>query len=126
MPTPQNYHRGCMWRRRALPERENGGSRPRPHAAKRHPTAVYARLAGLFECDGGSDLTAEEWIRTFAEEIGSEPPSPELMDEILRLASVAAHASERKAAPIACYLAATTGRPVSELREVAEALAGGA
>ena len=47
------------------------------------------------------------------------------MDEILRLASVAAHASERMAAPIACYLAATTGRPVAELREVAEGLAGG-
>jgi hypothetical protein len=122
MPTPQNYHRGCMWRRRGLPERENGGSHTRPHGAKRHPTAVYARLAGLFECDGGTDLTAEEWIRTFAEEIGSTPPSPELMDEILRLASVAAHASERKAAPIACWLAATTGRPVSELRRIAERL----
>ena len=67
-------------------------------------------------------MTAEEWIRTFADEIGCEAPSPELMDEILRLASVAAHASERKAAPIACWLAATTGRPVAELREVAEAL----
>jgi len=67
-------------------------------------------------------VTAEEWIRTFAEEIGCEPPSPELMDEILRLASVAAHASERKAAPIACYIAATTGRSVAEVREVAEGL----
>ena len=67
-------------------------------------------------------MTAEEWIRTFAEEIGSEPPGPELMDEILRLASVAAHASERKAAPIACWLAAGTGRPIAELRGIAETL----
>ena len=44
------------------------------------------------------------------------------MDEILRLAIVAAHASERKAAPIACYLAGTTSRPVAELIEVAEGL----
>lgn len=70
-------------------------------------------------------MTAEQWIRTFAEEIGCDPPDQEHMDEILRLASVAAHASERKAAPIACYLAGITGRPVGELRKAAEALAGG-
>ena len=69
-------------------------------------------------------MTAEEWIRTFAEEIGCDPPDQERMDEILRLAGVAAHSSERIAAPIACWLAGTTGRPVSELRQVAERLAG--
>jgi hypothetical protein len=67
-------------------------------------------------------VTAEEWIRTFAEQIGCDPPSQEQMDEILRLAAVAAHASERIAAPIACYLAGITGRPLSGLIEVAEAL----
>jgi hypothetical protein len=71
-------------------------------------------------------MTAEEWIRIFAEEIGSEPPAPEQVDEILRLAAVAAHASERIAAPIACYIAGRTGRPLSELREAAEGLAPGA
>jgi uncharacterized protein DUF6457 len=70
-------------------------------------------------------MTADEWIRTFAEKIGCEPPAPELVDEILRLASVAAHASERKAAPVATYLAGTTGRPVAELLAVAEGLPGG-
>ncbi len=68
-------------------------------------------------------MTAEEWIRTFAEQIGCDPPDQQQMDEILRLASIAAHASERKAAPIACYLAGTTGRPVAELIAVAEGLA---
>ena len=68
-------------------------------------------------------MTAEEWIRTFAEQIGCEPPSQEQIDEILRLAAVAAHASERIAAPIACYLAGTTGQPLAELRVVAEGLA---
>ncbi len=68
-------------------------------------------------------MTAEEWIRTFAEQIGREPPDQDQMDEILRLAAVAAHASERTAAPIACYLAGTTERPLSELIELAEALA---
>ena len=69
-------------------------------------------------------MTAEEWIRTFAEEIGCDPPDRERMDEILRLAGVAAHSSERIAAPIACWLAGTTGRPVGELRQVAERLPG--
>jgi hypothetical protein len=73
---------------------------------------------------GGQPVTAEEGIRTFAERVGCEPPGQEQMDEILRLASVAAHASERIAAPIACWLAGTTGRPLSELREIAEALPG--
>jgi Domain of unknown function (DUF6457) len=70
-------------------------------------------------------MTAEEWVRTFAERVGCEPPGQEQMDEILRLAAVAAHASERIAAPIACWLAGTTGRPLSELREIAEGLPGG-
>jgi hypothetical protein len=65
-------------------------------------------------------VTAEEWIRTFAEEIGCDAPDDQQMDEILRLASVAAHASERKAAPIACYLAATTTKPLSQLIAAAE------
>jgi Domain of unknown function (DUF6457) len=69
-------------------------------------------------------MTAEEWIRTFAERAGAEPPSQDLIDEILKLASVAAHSSERRAAPIACWIAGTTGRPVSELRAVAEELGG--
>ena len=69
-------------------------------------------------------MTAEEWTRTFAEQIGCDPPDQQQMDEILRLAAIAAHASERIAAPIACYLAGMTGRPVAELIDVAEAMAG--
>ena len=68
-------------------------------------------------------MTPEEWVRRFAEQAGAEPPTQEQMDEILRLAAVAAHSSERIAAPIACWIAGTTGRPVSELRELAEGLA---
>ena len=67
-------------------------------------------------------MTAEEWIRTFAEAIGCDPPDQQQMDGILRLASVAAHASERRAAPIACYLAGTTTRPISELIAAAEGI----
>jgi hypothetical protein len=67
-------------------------------------------------------MTPEEWVRTFAEAAGARPPTQEQMDEILRLAAVAAHSSERIAAPIACWIAGTTGRPLPELRELAEGL----
>jgi len=70
-------------------------------------------------------MTVEEWVRTFAEEVGAEAPSQDQIDEILRLAAVAAHSAERIAAPIACWIAGTTGRPLTELREVAEGLANG-
>jgi len=69
-------------------------------------------------------MTAEEWVRTFAERAGADAPDQDLMEEILRLASVAAHASERRAAPIACWIAGATGRPLSELRALAEELPG--
>ena len=68
-------------------------------------------------------MSAEEWVRTFAEEIGVTAPTKDEMDEILRLAAIAAHASERIAAPIACWLAGSSGRPLREARETAEALA---
>ncbi len=67
-------------------------------------------------------MTAQEWIAAFAEEIGVSAPSEEEMDEILRLAAIAAHASERIAAPIACYLAGTSGRALAQARRAAEAL----
>jgi hypothetical protein len=85
-------------------------------------TAVSGNMSGVPESTEEVAVTAEEWVRTFAEQIGCDPPGEQQMDEILRLASVAAHASERKAAPIACWLAGTTGRPVAELIPVAEAV----
>ena len=46
------------------------------------------------------------------------------MNAILRLAGIAAHASERIAAPIACYLVGASGRSLAEALEAAEGLAG--
>jgi Domain of unknown function (DUF6457) len=65
-------------------------------------------------------MTAEEWLIEFADEIGVPPPDRDQMDEILRLAAVAAHASERIAAPIACYLTGVSGRPLDEVIEAAD------
>jgi hypothetical protein len=69
-------------------------------------------------------LTAEEWIRTFAQKTGCKPPDQQQMDEILRLAAIAAHSSERIAAPIACYVAGTTTLPLAQLITVAEKVGG--
>ena len=48
------------------------------------------------------------------------------MTAILRLAAVAAHASERAAAPAACWAAGHSGRSLDELIAVAEGISGDA
>jgi hypothetical protein len=68
-------------------------------------------------------MTAEEWIAAFAVELGLEPPGPEEVDRLLRLASVAAHSSERRAAPIACWLTAAAGLDTEQALAIAERLA---
>src|SRR3954470_19315453 len=56
-------------------------------------------------------LTAEEWIAQFAEALGRPAPDLAEVQAVLELASVAAHNSERRAAPVACWLAALAGAP---------------
>ena len=70
-------------------------------------------------------MTADEWLAAFAKEIGAPVPTRDEMDEVLRLAAIAAHASERIAAPIACYLVGRAGRPLDEAIELAEAVESG-
>jgi Domain of unknown function (DUF6457) len=66
--------------------------------------------------------TAEQWLDAFAAALGRPAPTAEERQALLELASVAAHASERKAAPIACWLAATAGVAPEEARRRAQAL----
>lgn len=73
-----------------------------------------------------SPPSASDWLAAFAEALGVEAPGPETIEEILSLAAVAAHASERKAAPVACWLAARAGRPAAEVAELARQVGGGA
>ena len=65
------------------------------------------------------EMTREEWLRAFCAEVGVEPPSPAEIDQLLELAAVAAHSSERPAAPLACWAAGKTGRPPAQLLEAA-------
>lgn len=69
-------------------------------------------------------MTAQEWIGRFAAAVGEEPPEADEVDRILNLAAVAAHSSERIAAPVACWIAGRTGRDVDELRGLAEGIGG--
>jgi len=54
-------------------------------------------------------VTGREWIDAFAAQIGVEPPDDDAVEALLDLAGVAAHGSERIAAPIACYLVGRAG-----------------
>lgn len=65
-------------------------------------------------------VTRDEWIASFAREAAAEPPSPQEIRELLELAGTAAHASERTAAPLACWIAGRCGVPLAPLRTIAE------
>ena len=68
-------------------------------------------------------VTRDEWIAAFAAELGSEPPSAEEIERILALAGIAAHASERTAAPVACWIGARAGAPLERCLEAAKGIA---
>ena len=63
--------------------------------------------------------SATDWIDAFASRLGLEPPSQAEVDTLLELAGVAAHASERTAAPIACWLVGRAGLAPDTARELA-------
>jgi len=69
--------------------------------------------------------TAEEWIEAFASAAGVDGPSRTEIAGLLELASVAAHSSERRAAPIACWIAARAGIDPAEAQRIAEGIARG-
>jgi C4-dicarboxylate transporter len=70
-----------------------------------------------------TSLTSAEWITVLAERLGLDPPSGAEVDALLGLASAAAHASERTAAPISTWLVATAGLPPEEALAMVQALA---
>ena len=65
-----------------------------------------------------------EWLTAFAAEVGTTPPTQEELDMLLELAAIAAHASERPAAPITCWLAARAGAGPRDALAAGKRLAG--
>ena len=68
-------------------------------------------------------MNRDEWLTEFASRAGIEPPSAEEVEALLDLAAVAAHSSERTAAPIACWVAGRSGLPLEQLQAEAEGIA---
>jgi hypothetical protein len=70
-------------------------------------------------------VTRDEWIAAFAAEAGVPRPSSQEIRELLDLAASAAHASERTAAPLACWIAGHSTLSLAELRAAAERVGAG-
>ena len=68
-------------------------------------------------------MTGNQWIAAFADRLGVAPPDVATVDTLLALAGTAAHASERTAAPIACYLVGRAGIDPDEAARIAEEVA---
>lgn len=62
-------------------------------------------------------MTGEEFAQALAAELGLPPLDDHEIAALLRLASIAAHSSERLAAPLCTYLAGVAGRPLDEVHE---------
>ena len=65
-------------------------------------------------------MTAEAWIEEFAAAASSTPPTETEIGKLLKLAAVAAHSSERIAAPLACWIAGREGIDLDEAIAMAE------
>jgi Domain of unknown function (DUF6457) len=65
------------------------------------------------------DQALTEWLSRYAAALGVDAPTAEAIDQILRLAAVAAHATVRQAAPVACWLAAQAAVPLDEALGIA-------
>ncbi len=68
-------------------------------------------------------LSARTWIERYAAALGVAVPTEEEVGVLLDAAGVAARASERTAAPVSCWLAATAGVTPTEALVAAERLA---
>ncbi|MDQ3678147.1 MAG: DUF6457 domain-containing protein [Actinomycetota bacterium] len=70
-------------------------------------------------------MTVEEFLEAYAAQIGAQIPDRAEMDALLEVASIAAHASERAAAPLACWMGGASGVPAAELLAAARRVAPG-
>ena len=64
-------------------------------------------------------MNARSWISAYAERLGADAPTRDEFEAVLALAAEAAHSSERVAAPVACWVAAKAGVPLTDALEAA-------
>jgi hypothetical protein len=67
-------------------------------------------------------MNATDWLAAYADKLGVDAPTKEELTAVLDLAGVAAHSSERIAAPVACWLAAKAGVDLPEAMRLAREL----
>lgn len=67
-------------------------------------------------------MNAPDWLAAYAQKLGQQAPTKAELEAVLQLAGVAAHSSERIAAPVACWLAAKAGVGLEEALELAREL----
>jgi hypothetical protein len=70
-------------------------------------------------------MDAHEWLAAYAHGLGVPAPTDEELATVLDLAGVAAHASQRIAAPVACWLAARAGVELAEAMRIAQEIGSG-
>jgi DNA-binding transcriptional regulator YdaS (Cro superfamily) len=68
-------------------------------------------------------MNAREWVDAFAARLGVEPPTAAEWSELLDVAGAAAHASERVAAPVSCWVLGRAGIAPAEALAIARELA---
>ena len=69
-------------------------------------------------------MNAKQWLAQFAERLGVDAPTAAEFSTLLDLAAEAAHASERVAAPVACWVAAKAGLTPEESLQIAREVSG--
>jgi hypothetical protein len=65
-------------------------------------------------------MNATDWLVAYADKLGVAAPTKDELNAVLDLAGEAAHASERIAAPVACWLAARAGVELHEAMRLAK------
>jgi hypothetical protein len=69
-------------------------------------------------------MNAPDWLAAYAERLGVPAPTEAELKAVLDLAGEAAHASQRIAAPVACWLAATAGVDLEQAIRLAKEVPG--
>jgi hypothetical protein len=67
-------------------------------------------------------MTLDEWVAAFSAAAGVAAPTAAEVAELLQLAGVAAHAAERTAAPVTCWIAARAGITPAAALALAESI----
>lgn len=72
------------------------------------------------------NLTRSQWLAAFSERLGLPAPDEATVETLLDLAGSAAHASERTAAPIACFLVGLSEMSPDQALAIARQIEAGA